>query len=137
RIPALFMADEEGIIEQRTNDMIVERKETVIHPETGKFMDNHLTFIQTDSHGVHYQLDCYREQDITVASLLDSLSWPKRTLAKIVGANPTYVRILGKIELTVTDGEDVQHYESEGLWEQMSLGRDKEATVGDINIPQE
>ncbi len=53
----------------------------------------------------------------------------KKTFAQIMGENPTYVRTLGKVILTVTDGEDVTKMEQEGLWEQMFFGNNQEAHI--------
>ena len=92
-------------------------------------MDNHITYILTGDDGTEYRIEYIREEDIVVASLLERLPAGKKFLANLLGANPTYVRTLGDVILTVTDGDDVTKIEQEGLWEQMFFGNNEEAYI--------
>jgi hypothetical protein len=98
------------------------RSDTYCHEKTKKFMDNHLTFIQPSDDGKEYKVEFIvefiRKSDISVNSLLDGVPLVKKTMAKIVGANPTYVRILGDVKLTITEkGKEDIVISDEALWE--------------------
>lgn len=130
RIPLMFIANDGGIIQHDLRQIQVERADTVQHPETQKFIDNHLTFRQVDENGVKYTVEYFRQEDIAVNSLLRNLPPFTQFMARLVGANPTYIRSLGTVKLTVEDGDTVQVFESEGLWEQMAFGSNREAIIG-------
>lgn len=130
RLPVMMIAKGSQILADDQSRTIIERLDTHQHPITGKFMDDHLTFIQPSDNGTLYKFEYIREKDILVVNLLNRLPKNKQLLAKILGANPTYTRITGKARLTVThaDGQCLR-YEDEGLWEQMSFGKNKTATI--------
>jgi len=129
-VSQFYIAKGEEVIEYDPSQLQVERGDTIQHPETGKFMDNHLTYIVTDENGIQYTLEYFRENDIVVHSLLDDLEPLQREVARAMGANPTYIRVLGTVKLTIHDGEDEQVLEGEGLWEQMFFGSNTEAIIG-------
>jgi hypothetical protein len=109
--------------------VIVERGDTIQHEVTGKFMDNHLTFTNSGDDGIVYTVEYKRHEDILAVHLLSN---PKRLIAKLLGANPTYVRVLGDVVITIDDNNGEKTVlESEGLWEQMHFGTNKSATIGD------
>lgn len=130
RLPVFFIASDGEIIQHDLSQLQLAREDTIEHPDTNKFMDNHLTYMQTDENGVQYTLEYFRETDIFVVSLLDTLDPIERVVAQFLGENPTYIRILGNVQLTVNDGEDETVFEGQGLWEQMFFGRNTEATIG-------
>jgi len=107
----------------------VERHDTIIHPITGKFIDNHLIFSQTAPDGTHYKLEMIRNRDISVISFLDHAPFYKRWIGKLLGENPTYIRTSGKVILTVARNGESNVHHSDGLWEQMSFGNKKEAII--------
>jgi hypothetical protein len=131
RFPIVMIAKDGKIIEDDQSKTIVERGNTYQHEVTGKFMDNNLTYIQPSDDGIVYTIEYERHEDIVRSSLLDSLPQPKKFLAKLLGANPTYVRVLGNVTLTVNDNGEETVVESEGLWEQMFFGNNKDAVIGD------
>lgn len=55
-------------------------------------------------------------------SLLVQLTPLTHALARLAGMNPTHVRVLGDVTLTISHGEAHTTYRAEGLWEQMSFG---------------
>ena len=125
-----FMLAKDGVIfEFDQSKTVVIRGDTIQHPVTGKFYDNSLTYIQESDDGTVYKVEFIREKDIAVDSLLSSLSFAKRTMAKMMGANPTYIRTLGKVILTIEKDGKVQVIEQEGLWEQMFFGNNKKAYI--------
>ncbi len=117
------------IFEFDQSKTVVIRGDTIQHPVTGKFYDNSLTYIQESDDGTVYKVEFIREKDILVDSLLSSLSFAKRTMAKMMGANPTYIRTLGKVILTIEKDGKTQVIEQEGLWEQMFFGSNKKAYI--------
>ena len=63
-------------------------------------------------------------------NLLDTLSPVKRTLGKVFGANPTYVRITGESRLTILrKGHTQEQQRSSAIWEQMFFGNNARATI--------
>ena len=129
RVPVIMIAKNGEVIEDDQKNLVVERADTIQHPETGKFMDNHITFIQPGVGNIEYRIEYIRAEDISVVSFLDMLPFWQKTIGKIMGANPTYVRTLGEVILTVTDGVNITTIEREGLWEQMFFGNNKEAHI--------
>lgn len=128
RLPVIMVAKDGEVIADNQENLIIERADTIQHPETEKFMDNHITFILADD-DIEYRIEYIREEDIVVASFLENLPTVQKVMANLLGANPTYVRTLGDVILTVTDGEDITKIEQEGLWEQMFFGNNKEAHI--------
>lgn len=129
RIPLMFIAKNNKVIKHDLNSIKVERSKTTQHPFTQKFIDNHLTYRQTDVNGIEYKVEFLRKKDITQVKMIDRLPWFEKSLAKLAGANPTYLRILGDVRLTVNDGKNIQVFEEEGLWEQMFFGNNKTAII--------
>ncbi|MEX1378220.1 MAG: hypothetical protein AB1Z23_12220 [Eubacteriales bacterium] len=128
RLPIFMIAKDGKIIETDLTKTKVIRQDTYQHEVTGKFMDNHLTFINYHD-GAEYKVEFMRKRDIVAASLLEQLPKSKRFIAKLIGANPTYVRILGDVRLTITKDGKSDVIEHEGLWEQMFFGSNKHAII--------
>ena len=129
RAPVIMIAKDGEVIEDDQSKLVVTRSDTVQHPITNKFIDNHITFTLIPDDGPEYQIEYIREKDILVSSLLDMLpSWQK-FLARMIGANPTYIRSVGTVILTVNDSGNTTTIEQEGLWEQMFFGNNKEAHI--------
>lgn len=131
RLPVMMIAKDGEIFEDDQSKTIVERSDTYQHAVTNKFMDNNITYTQPSDDGIVYTIEFKREKDIVTASMLDGLSQPTKLFAIIMGANPTYVRVLGEVNLTVNDNGVQETVESEGLWEQMFFGSNKEATINE------
>jgi hypothetical protein len=129
RLP-VFMIAQDGVILDDDQDLTtIVRGETVVHPKTGKFYDNNLKYIQPSKDGTIYTVEMKRKEDIVVHSFLDSLSPVRKILAKLVGANPTYIRSLGEVILTIEKDGKTEVIEQEGLWEQMFFGNNKDAYI--------
>ncbi|MGL1892585.1 MAG: hypothetical protein OCD02_13225 [Spirochaetaceae bacterium] len=129
RLPVIMIAKDGEIISDDQSKTEIKRFNTIEHPGTGKFYDNNITYIQKLDDGTTYTVEMMRQQDIVNHSFLEGLSAAKRTLAKLVGANPTYLRILGDVRLTVEEDGKTQVIEKEGLWEQMFFGSNKKAYI--------
>lgn len=132
RIIHFMVAKDGAVIADDPSKVTVQRLDTETHPVTGKFMDNHLVFTYTDR-DKKYILEYIRNHDIQAASLLDvmGLSPEQKRMAEKAGLNPTYVRIVGTVKLTVEEDGESSVFEKEGLWEQMFFGNNKEAVIGD------
>lgn len=129
RLP-VFMIAKNGVIlddDQSRTDVI--REDTIMHPVTGKFYDNRLKYIQNSEDGTTYTLEMVRQKDIETHSFLDELPFMKKTIAKILGKNPTYIRSLGDVVLTIEKEGVKEIYHQEGLWEQMFFGSNKDAYI--------
>jgi hypothetical protein len=131
RQPIIMIAKNGGIMEDREECTKIERKDTINHPFTKKFMDNKLKFIQTSGHNSSYQIEYYRKGDIVESSLLSGmkLSLAQRIAVKLMKINPTYVRCIGTVTLTVNENGKQEVYEQEGLWEQMHFAKNKDAII--------
>ena len=129
RLPAFMLAKGEAIISDDQSLTQVSREDTVLHPTTGKFMDNHLIFRQPLSPEESYTVEWIRKRDLGTDNLLDTLSAPVKLMAKLAGANPTYTRIIGDVKLTHTVGDHSEVVEQGGLWEQMFFGNNKTAII--------
>jgi hypothetical protein len=134
RLPVIMIAKNGKIIDD--NEMATEiiRADTIQHPVTKKFMDNSLTFIQKTSDGTIFKINLKRKGDILVANLLESsdLSAVLILLAKLIGENPTYIRITGDAALTILDkGEEKTVMTGDIIWEQMFFGHNKKAVIHD------
>jgi len=129
RIPIFMLVKHGEIIEDDASKTTIERGDTILHPATGKFMDNRLTFTQSRGE-TKYEVEYIRSHDIMVMNLLDTLSPVKRTLGKVFGANPTYVRITGESRLTILrKGHTQEQQRSSAIWEQMFFGNNARATI--------
>lgn len=128
RIPIFMLGKDGKIFDLDLTKTQVIRQGTYQHEVTGKFMDNHLTFIQHYK-GAEYKVEFIRKRDIVAVSMLDMLPKVKKALARLVGANPTYVRVLGDVRLSITKDGKSEVIEHEGLWEQMFFGNNKDAVI--------
>jgi len=133
RQPIILIAKDGIILEDNEEYTKIERKNSINHPFTKKFMDNKLTFIQSSENEVSYQIEYHREGDIVESSLLDGmeLSLFQRIAVKVLKINPTYVRSIGKVTLTVNENGKQEIYEQEGLWEQMFFSNNKDAIINE------
>lgn len=128
----IFMLGKDGVIlDNDLSKVIVERKDTYKHKFTKKFMDNHITFTQPIG-DITYKIEYIREKDLEAWSFLSKTKLPK-LLQKIIRktfSNPTYVRCVGKVKLTIINNQTETILEDEGLWEQMFFGKNKVAKFG-------
>ncbi|MCR8658656.1 hypothetical protein [Paenibacillus endoradicis] len=131
RQPIIMIAKDGQILEDHQEYTKIERKETINHPFTKKFMDNKLNFIQPSSNNTSYQIEYQRQGDIVESSLLErmKLSLLQRTAIKVLKINPTYVRCIGTVTITVNEDGKKEVYEQEGLWEQMFFSNNKDAII--------
>lgn len=133
RIVHFLAIKDDKIIAEDGNKVTVKREDTVIHPVTKKFVDNKLIFTYEDDEKT-ITFECDRERDMAASSLLDSADLPpaKLALAKKMGINPTYMRIIGTAKLTIDNkGGETEHYEKEALWEQMFFGSNRDPIIGE------
>jgi len=131
RLPNLMIAKNGQILQDDVpRPVMVTREDTVILPETGKFMDNRIIYRRQIGDST-FEVEYDRKQDILNVSFLDQLKVLPRLLAKTMGANPTYTRILGDVTIReiAQDGTVLEEVSSEGLWEQMFFGSNKEAYI--------
>jgi len=130
RLPVFMIAKDGEIIADDQSLTQIQRKDTIQHPVTKKFMDNHLIYRQPISSSESYTVEFIRNRDIISTSLLDSLGSPAKVwIAKLLLANPTYTRILGEVCLTHELNGEKNIYKAEGLWEQMFFGNNKHAVI--------
>lgn len=129
RLPVMMIGRNGEILEDDQSKTIIERGNTVAHKDTGKFFDNQLRYVQHGNDGTTYNIECNCEKDIVYYSFLEGLSPLKRNLAKMVGANPTYLRVLGEVSIEVEKEGEKEKIVSEGLWEQMFFGSNKHAVI--------
>ena len=129
RLPVFMISKDGKILDDDQSKTVITRSDTIEHPETGKFYDNHLTYVQSSDDGTTYTIKMKRERDISVVNLLDTTSTFKRWIGKAIGANPTYIRTLGEVTLTVEKDGQTEHLQQEGLWEQMFFGNNKDAVI--------
>lgn len=131
RMPIIMIAKDGVILEDREENTRIERTDTIKHPVTKKFMDNQLKFIQSSGNNTSYQIEYHREADIVASSLLEGmkLSLPMRVAVKVLKINPTYVRSIGTVKLTVNENGKQEVHQQEGLWEQMFFSNIKDAII--------
>lgn len=135
RLPVLMIARDGKIITDDQQRTVVTRSDTHQHPVTGKFMDDTLTYDQPMDNGDRFVITFHRKEDILATSLLIQLPPAERFFARLVGMNPTYVRIRGDVTLVVTSDGTQTIYKNQGLWEQMFFGSNREATINDTRGP--
>ncbi|MBN2880323.1 MAG: hypothetical protein JXN65_11925 [Clostridia bacterium] len=128
RTPIFMLGKDGRIFDLDLTKTVIMRDDTKEHEVTGKFIDNHLTFVQ-HYEGVEYKIEFIREKDIVAVHMLDMLPKFKKAIAKLLGLNPTYLRILGTVRLTITKNGKEEILEHEGLWEQMFFGNNKHAII--------
>ena len=133
RYPLFMIAKDGRVLADDASRTKVLREDAIVHPVTGKCIDNKLTFINHARDGTEYKVEYLREHDIS-AVLTSRLKVPSsfQLLMKIQGLDPSYVRCVGKVRLTVS-GEDGKQeiIEENGLWEQMFFGANKEAMIAE------
>ncbi|MFF2018416.1 hypothetical protein [Paenibacillus sp. NPDC058177] len=129
RLPVFMIAKDGEILTDDQSLTQVTREDTFEHPINKKFMDNHLVYKQPVSKKETYTVEFIRKRDIVAVSLLGKLPRFKATVAKLLGANPTYTRILGEVRLTHDKDGVKEVYTHEGLWEQMFFGNNKESII--------
>ncbi|MGE5422623.1 MAG: hypothetical protein ACM3QW_05115, partial [Ignavibacteriales bacterium] len=132
RLPVIMIAKNGKIITDNSLITKITRKDTIIHPVTKKFMDNHIIYEQKISDREKYTIEFIRHQDIISVSLLPRVSLIKRFIARLLRLNPTYTRVQGEVNLTVELDGQTEVIKSEGLWEQMFFGSNKHATINDL-----
>ncbi len=131
RLPMFLLAKDGKIISDDQDNVLIDRADSIVHPVTGKFMDNHLTFTQKISADESYSIEFIRHGDIFCRSLLELASPVQRFVGKLLCMNPTYTRCVGDVRITHVKGQDEEVSASEGLWEQMSLSSNETATIND------
>ncbi|EEM16517.1 hypothetical protein bpmyx0001_25560 [Bacillus pseudomycoides DSM 12442] len=129
RLPVFMLAKDGKIISDDQSLTKIQREDIIEHPETKKFMDNHLIYLQPISSFESYTVEFIRNRDIVSISLLDNLDSTQALIAKKSGANPTYTRILGDVHLTHELNGVKKNYKAEGLWDQMFFGNNKYAII--------
>jgi len=130
RIPIAMIAKDGEVIEDNQENLLIERSNSSIHPITQKFMDNHISFTLTNLSELEYKIEYLREKDIVVTKFVDNLPPWKKILAKAIGANPTYIRNLGEVTLSISDGETLSSFRNKAIWAQMSFGNETVAPIG-------
>ncbi len=107
----------------------ITREDTFEHPTTKKIIDNHLIYKQLVSNSETYMIEFIRKRGIILISVLGKVAPLKASIAKLLGANPSYTRILGEVRLT-HDKEGVKTvYLHEGFWGQMFFGNNKNSII--------
>ena len=131
RVPVMLISKDGVIIDDNEENTVIERSKTEQHPITNKFIDNKLTYFQKTDSNTSYEISFERNSDIMVGNLLEliGLSKFKICLAKFIGLNPTYIRCIGNVKLTVSKNGQVETFENEALWEQMFFGNNKDAII--------
>ena len=92
-------------------------------------------YTQTVSPDEEYVVKFVRKRDIMPRSLLEVVSPAKRFLAKLARMNPTYMRVMGDVTVTVKRNGKTDTVTREGLWEQYFMGSNKLATIEGVTYP--
>lgn len=135
RIPILLVAKDGIIVDDDPEEKtVIKRHDTEYHPVTKKFIDNNLIFTRQLDNGTTYQIEFKRDHDIVADNMLDNLGLSplKKFAAKVMKINPTYIRCIGKVKLSVEENGKKEVFEEEALWEQMFFGRNKDAIIGNL-----
>lgn len=131
RLPVFMLAKDGHILTDDQKLTKIDRLDTITHPKTGKFMDNKLVYRQPLNDNESYTVTFIRQKDIFAVHLLDHMG-KAGSVAKLLGFNPTYARILGQVCIThETAGQIVESHTAEGIWEQMFFGSNKEAVINE------
>lgn len=127
RVPIFFIAKNGEVLKCNENKIRIFREDTEEHFLTRKSIDNKLTFIQENNENESYKIEFFRDHDIFASSLLNviGLSKIEILLAKLKGLNPTYLRCVGFVKLTIKENDKEVVIEDEALWEQMFFGENK------------
>ena len=134
RLPVFMIARDGAIITDDQERTVITRADTHQHPITGKFMDDLLTYEQPIDKSNGFTVTFERKRDIIATSLLVQLPPIEQFFGRLVGMNPTYVRILGDVTLVVESDGEKTTYANQGLWEQMFFGNNREATINDTRV---
>ena len=135
RLPVFMLARDGRILSDDPNLTDIERSRTHIHPVSGKFMDDVLVYTQHEGDDLDYVVTFEREGDYNQRSILEVVSPMKRFLAKLVGMNPTYIRVKGTVSVEERIGGNSEKFEAPGLWEQYFMGSNKLAVIEGETIP--
>lgn len=128
RIP-IFLLAKDGEILSDFSPVQIQREQTHILEETGRFMDDRLVYSQKTGDTV-WTVEYMRERNITSARMLKGKI--KRLGARLMGLNPTYCRCVGQVKLTKTENGNSTEHRAAALWEQMGFGAGKTAKLGKI-----
>lgn len=133
RSATMFIAKNDKVLVEDEEKTKIERHGTKEHNLTEKFIDNNITFIYKDDNGVKYTVEFCRDKDIFASSLLNvmGLSYNEILLSISEKINPTYLRCVGDVRLTVESEEGKEILVSNGLWEQMFFGNNKTAYISE------
>lgn len=133
RLPVFMAAKNGKILDDNEQTLAITRADTVQHPVTKKFIDNTMTYVQKTADGTVYRIDLKRKSDLMAVNLLDvsTLSPFMIRVAKLIGANPTYIRTTGDATLTVTEKGKEKTMKTGAIWEQMFFGSNKDAIIHD------
>ena len=113
RVPIIMIAKGNEILELN-GSIETERKDLIKHDKTEKSYANKLRFVQKGTHGRTYTIESRRESDI---AFVDMNRVPYES-----GDNPTYLRSIADIVLTVTEQNGTkEEYKGKGIIEQMSF----------------
>ena len=135
RFPVFYLAKDGRVLSDDASRTRVERGETHLHPTSGKFMDDDLTYTQVEDDGTIYVVRFHRTGDYNRRSMLEVVPAWKRMLAKAAGLNPTYIRVKGDVSIEVIKDGRSEKVEDTGLWEQYFMGSNKLATIEGVTIP--
>ena len=135
RLPVFMLARDGEILSDDPRKTTIERGGTHIHPVSGKFMDDDLTYIQRESGDVQYIVTFHREGDYNQRSILEVVPAWKRVLAKAIGMNPTYIRVKGTVGVEERRCGVRDAYKAQGLWEQYFMGSNKLAIIEGKTVP--
>jgi len=133
RLPVIMIAKDGIILEDNEEKTVIKRLSTQYHPITRKFIDNNLKFVHQADNGTNYQIEFKREHDILAFNMIDrmEISQILSSIVKAIGINPTYIRCIGEVKLTVKKNGKKEVFKKEGLWEQMFFGGNKDAIIED------
>ena len=135
RLPVFMLARDGEILSDDSRLTSIERGGTHIHPVSGKFMDDDLTYTQLEDDGRKYVIRFHREGDYNQRSILEVVPTWKKILAKLARMNPTYIRVKGTVSVEEQNDGDKGVYEAPGLWEQYFMGANKLAIVNGKTLP--
>jgi hypothetical protein len=135
RLPVLMLAKDGIILDNNDENTVVKDSNKEYHRKTKKFIDNNLTFIYEVDDDTNYEIEFTRKQDISTTSLLDvqGINPIKKIAARIRGINPTYMKCLTEVKLTINSGDTQEILEKEGLWKQIFFNSNKDIIEVDRN----
>lgn len=127
---AIFMLAKDGvIIADESTKVQFSTEDVFTDAETGKPVANITRYTYRDG-DTEYVIVFQREQTILRDVFADKLSFPKRTLAKLMGVDSAYLRFSGTVTIEkYQDGQLVERHEDPALWELMYFGHPKPLDV--------